>query len=99
VDKARKLIAMYAEKGIPKEKILIKIAATWQGIKAAEMLEKEGIRCNLTLLFSMEAQAVACAEAGVTLISPFVGRITDWHKKASGVKEYKSAEVKTFIPS
>lgn len=92
VEKARKLIKMYAEKGVSKDKILIKIAATWQGICAAKELELEGIRCNLTLLFSHEAQAVACAEANVTLISPFVGRITDWYKKESGVKGYAPAE-------
>jgi len=83
---------MYKEKGIDKSRILIKIAATWQGIKAAEQLEKEGIRCNLTLLFSQEAQAVACAEAGVTLISPFVGRITDWYKKSEGKSGYEPSE-------
>lgn len=81
--KARQLIAMYAEAGLDKERILIKIAATWEGIKAAENLEKEGINCNLTLLFSF-AQARACAEAGVYLISPFVGRILDWYKKSTG---------------
>lgn len=88
VEKARRLISMYAEKGVGKDRILIKIAATWQGIKAAEELEKEGIRCNLTLLFSKEAQAVACAEANVTLISPFVGRITDWYKKNDNKTSY-----------
>lgn len=81
--KARKLIGMYKKIGIEKERILIKIASTWEGIKAAEALEKEGIHCNLTLLFSF-AQAVACAEAGVTLISPFVGRIYDYYKKEKG---------------
>lgn len=80
VAKARKLIDMYQDAGIPREKILIKLASTWEGIRAAELLEKEGIHCNLTLLFSM-AQAVACAEAKVQLISPFVGRIYDWYKK------------------
>ncbi len=80
IEKARKLIALYAEKGIDKSRILIKIAATWEGIRAAEELEKEGINCNLTLLFSF-AQARACAEAGVFLISPFVGRIYDWYQK------------------
>lgn len=90
--KARRIIQMYAEKGIPKERILIKIAATWQGIKAAEILEKEGITCNLTLLFNLQGQAVACAEAGVTLISPFVGRITDWFKKNTGTKAYAPDE-------
>ncbi len=84
VDKARKLIALYEDAGISRERILIKIASTWEGIRAAEILEKEGIHCNLTLLFSL-IQAVACAEAGVTLISPFVGRILDWHKKDRGV--------------
>lgn len=80
IRKARELIALYAEQGIGKERVLIKLAATWQGIRAAEVLEKEGIRCNLTLLFSF-AQARACADAGVFLISPFVGRIYDWYKK------------------
>lgn len=78
--KARELIALYEEKGIGKDRVLIKLAATWQGIRAAEVLEKEGINCNLTLLFSF-AQARACADAGVFLISPFVGRIYDWYKK------------------
>lgn len=78
--KARELIALYEEKGISKDRVLIKLAATWQGIRAAEVLEKEGINCNLTLLFSF-AQARACADAGVFLISPFVGRICDWYKK------------------
>ncbi|WP_431223364.1 transaldolase [Serratia sp. L9] len=78
--KARELIALYTEQGVGKERVLIKLAATWQGIRAAEVLEKEGIRCNLTLLFSF-AQARACADAGVFLISPFVGRIYDWYKK------------------
>ena len=84
ISKAKELIAMYEENGIARERILIKIAATWEGIQAAEILEKEGIHCNLTLLFS-KAQAIACAEAGVRLISPFVGRILDWHKKQRGV--------------
>lgn len=91
VVKARKLIALYEAAGINKNRILIKIAATWQGIRAAEILEKEGINCNLTLLFS-EAQARACAEAGVYLISPFVGRILDWYKANSDKKEYAPAE-------
>src|SRR6202008_2835237 len=86
VAKARKLISLYEKKGISRERILIKIASTWEGIQAAAMLEKEGIHCNLTLLFSF-AQAVACAEAGVTLISPFVGRIYDWYKKERGGAE------------
>jgi len=84
--KARRLMALYAEAGIGPERVLIKIAATWEGIRAAEQLEREGIHCNLTLLFSF-AQAVACAEAGVTLISPFVGRIYDWHKAARKVED------------
>jgi transaldolase len=79
VAKAREIIALYEKAGIGKDRVLIKIASTWEGIKAAEQLEKDGIHCNLTLLFSF-AQAVACAEAGITLISPFVGRILDWHK-------------------
>jgi transaldolase len=83
IAKARKLISLYKGKGVAHERILIKIASTWEGIRAAELLEKEGIHCNLTLLFSF-AQAVACAEAGVTLISPFVGRIYDWYKKEHG---------------
>jgi len=86
VAKARRLILLYENKGVARERVLIKIASTWEGIKAAELLEKEGVRCNLTLLFSF-AQAVACAEAEVTLISPFVGRIYDWYKKEGGGKE------------
>jgi transaldolase len=81
--KARKLIGMYEKAGIGRERILIKLASTWEGIRAAKQLEREGIHCNLTLLFSF-AQAVACAEAGVTLVSPFVGRIYDWYKKERG---------------
>ncbi|OOF49307.1 transaldolase [Rodentibacter trehalosifermentans] len=91
VEKARKLIALYNAAGISNDRILIKIASTWQGIRAAEILEKEGINCNLTLLFS-EAQARACAEAGVYLISPFVGRILDWYKANSDKKDYAPAE-------
>lgn len=91
VEKARKLIALYNSAGISNDRILIKIASTWQGIRAAEILEKEGINCNLTLLFS-EAQARACAEAGVYLISPFVGRILDWYKANTDKKEYAPAE-------
>lgn len=83
ITKARKLISLYEANGISRERVLIKTASTWEGIRAAERLEREGIHCNLTLLFSF-AQAVACAEAGVTLISPFVGRIYDWHKKERG---------------
>jgi transaldolase len=91
ITKAHKLIAMYNEAGISNERILIKLASTWEGIKAAEQLEKEGINCNLTLLFSF-AQARACAEAGVYLISPFVGRILDWYKKDTGRTDYASDE-------
>ena len=91
VEKARKLISLYNAAGISNDRILIKIASTWQGIRAAEILEKEGINCNLTLLFS-EAQARACAEAGVYLISPFVGRILDWYKANTDKKEYAPAE-------
>jgi transaldolase len=83
LSKARDLIEAYEKKGIARDRILIKLASTWEGIKAAEILQREGIDCNLTLLFSM-AQAKACADAGVFLISPFVGRITDWHSKQSG---------------
>jgi transaldolase len=83
IERARKLIALYKEADIDKNRVLIKIASTWEGIKAAEVLEKEGINCNLTLLFGF-CQAVACAEAGAFLISPFVGRILDWYKKAEG---------------
>ena len=89
--KARKLIGMYESSGITRERILIKVAATWEGIRAAEVLEKEGIRCNLTLLFS-KVQAVACAEAGIQLISPFVGRIYDWYKKYRGVDHIEATE-------
>jgi transaldolase len=85
VQKARHLIGLYEKNGTARERILIKVGSTWEGIRAAERLEREGIHCNLTLLFSF-AQAVACAEAGVTLISPFVGRIYDWHKKARGAE-------------
>ncbi|MFM2079954.1 MAG: hypothetical protein RLZZ124_680, partial [Cyanobacteriota bacterium] len=91
ITKARKLIGLYRQAGISRDRVLIKIASTWEGIRAAEVLEKEGIHCNLTLLFSF-AQAVAAAEAGVTLISPFVGRILDWHLKNSGRDSYPGAE-------
>jgi transaldolase len=87
---AREIIGLYESAGIKRERILIKIASTWEGIRAAEALEKEGIHCNLTLLFGLH-QAIACAEAGVTLISPFVGRILDWYKKDTG-KDYKGAD-------
>ena len=91
VAKARKLIALYGQAGIDPERVLIKIASTWEGIRAAEQLEREGIHCNLTLLFSF-TQAVAAAEAGVTLISPFVGRILDWYKKSTGRDSYPGPE-------
>jgi transaldolase len=90
INKGRQLIALYEQKGIPRERILIKIASTWEGIKAAEQLQTEGINCNLTLLFSF-AQAVACAEANIKLVSPFVGRIYDWYKASTG-KEYTGAD-------
>lgn len=91
VEKARRIMALYNQAGVSNDRILIKIASTWQGIRAAEILEKEGINCNLTLLFS-EAQARACAEAGVYLISPFVGRILDWYKANSDKKEFAPHE-------
>jgi len=90
IAKARLLMALYAANGIGKDRVLIKLASTWEGVRAAKVLEAEGIHCNMTLLFSM-AQAVACAEAGATLISPFVGRITDWYKAKTGTKEYEPA--------
>lgn len=88
IEKAKKFIKSYEEAGISKERILIKLSSTWEGIEAAKVLEKEGIHCNMTLLFAF-AQAVACAEAGVTLISPFVGRIFDWYVKNTGQKEFQ----------
>lgn len=91
LDKARYLIKQYEAAGIGKDRVLIKLAATWEGIRAAEVLEKEGIHCNLTLNFGMH-QAIACAEAGVRLISPFVGRILDWYKKDTGRDSYPPAE-------
>ena len=91
IAKARRLVALYADAGISKERILIKLASTWEGIRAAEVLEKEGINCNLTLLFSF-AQARACAEAGAYLISPFVGRILDWYKNNTDKKDYTAEE-------
>ena len=87
VARAHAILADYAERGVPRDRILIKLASTWEGIRAAEILQDEGTNCNLTLLFSM-AQAVACADAGAYLISPFVGRITDWYKKNEGVEGY-----------
>jgi transaldolase len=91
MNKARALIAQYEAAGVPRERVLIKVASTWEGIRAAEILEREGIHCNLTLLFGLH-QAIACAEAQVTLISPFVGRILDWHKKKSGRDSYPAPE-------
>jgi transaldolase len=91
MQKARRLISLYEADGIDRQRVLIKIASTWEGIRAAAQLEKEGIHCNLTLLFGFP-QAVACAEAGVTLISPFVGRIHDWYCKDRGVKEIPASE-------
>lgn len=90
VAKGRELIALYEAAGIDRKRVLIKIASTWEGIRAAEILEREGIHCNLTLLFSL-CQAIACAEAGVKLISPFVGRIYDWYKKSTGT-DYTGAD-------
>src|SRR5256714_3870272 len=90
IDKAHRFIALYQQKGIGRERVLIKIASTWEGIRAAEVLQKEGINCNMTLLFSLP-QAIACAEARARLISPFVGRILDWFKKQTG-KDYAPAE-------
>jgi len=87
--KARKLARLYQQEGIGNDRVLIKIAATWEGIRAAEVLEREGIHCNLTLLFGFE-QAVACAEAGVFLISPFVGRILDWYQASGAIREYNA---------
>lgn len=87
VARAHQIIEAYAKRGVGKERVLIKLAATWEGIQAARILQKEGIDCNLTLIFCLE-QAVACADADAHLISPFVGRITDWNKAASGVESY-----------
>lgn len=91
VTRAREIISGYQQRGVGKEKILIKLASTWEGIRAAEVLQAEGIDCNLTLLFS-RVQAIACADAGAYLISPFVGRITDWYKKAEGRDTYAPEE-------
>ena len=90
IEQGRGIIALYAKEGIGRERILIKIASTWEGFRAAEVLEKEGIHCNLTLLFGLH-QAIAAADAGVTLVSPFVGRILDWYKKDTG-KDYQGAD-------
>lgn len=91
IDKAHQLIKLYEDAGIDRKRILIKLASTWEGARAAEVLEKEGIHCNMTLMFSL-AQAIECAEVGATLISPFVGRILDWNKKFYGVDSYPPAE-------
>jgi transaldolase len=91
IEKARRLIDLYEEIGVDRSRVLIKVASTWEGIRAAEILEKEAINCNLTLLFGF-AQAAACADAGVTLISPFVGRILDWYLKATGRASYAPSE-------
>ncbi len=91
ITKGREIIAQYEAKGVSKDRVLIKIASTWEGIQAAAVLEKEGIHCNLTLLFGLH-QAIACAENGITLISPFVGRILDWYKKDTGRDSYPAAE-------
>ena len=95
--RARAIIALYQAAGVPRERVLIKIAATWEGIQAAAQLEREGIHCNLTLLFAF-CQAVACGDAGVTLISPFVGRIYDWHKKAGGAAWIEAANAGAMDP-
>jgi transaldolase len=91
IAKAREIVAAYEALGVGRERVLIKIASTWEGIRAADELEREGIHCNLTLLFGLH-QAIACAEAGVTLVSPFVGRILDWHRKKTGRDSYPPAE-------
>ena len=90
IEQAREIIAQYDDAGISRDRVLIKIASTWEGIRAAEVLENEGIHCNLTLLFGLH-QAIAAADAGVTLVSPFVGRILDWYKKNTG-KDYQGAD-------
>jgi transaldolase len=91
IEKGRYLISLYEAQGVSRERILIKVASTWEGIKAAETLTKDGINCNLTLLFGLH-QAIACADAGVRLVSPFVGRILDWYKKSTGKESYPPAE-------
>jgi len=98
IEKARRIIELYKEVGVDKSRILVKTAATWEGIQAAEVLEKEGITCNLTLIFSL-AQAIACGDTNCTLISPFVGRIMDWNKKADGVDGYKPASADPGVQS
>ena len=97
VQRARSIIALYEAAGVPRERVLIKVAATWEGIQAAAQLERVGIHCNLTLLFAF-CQAVACGDAGVTLISPFVGRIYDWHKKTSGAAWIEAANAGAMDP-
>lgn len=97
VARARKIIAMYEAEGIERDRVLIKIASTWEGIRAAEILQRDNIRCNMTLLFSL-VQAAACAEAGAQLISPFVGRIYDWYKKAAGAQWDEAANAGTNDP-
>ncbi|MGM0564458.1 MAG: transaldolase [Pseudomonadota bacterium] len=91
VDRALQIVERYQRAGVDTDRLLIKLASTWEGIRAAELLERQGIHCNMTLLFGMP-QALACADAGITLISPFVGRITDWHKARDGVDGYPAAE-------
>jgi len=91
IEKAQRFISLYEKAGVKRDRILIKLAATWEGIRAAQRLEREGIHCNMTLLFSF-AQAIACADAGVTLISPFVGRIYDWHKQQRKVEDIETSE-------
>src|SRR5512139_1954133 len=91
IAKAHHIIGLYEKAGVPRSRVLIKVASTWEGIQAAAQLEKEGIHCNLTLLFGLH-QAIACAENGITLISPFVGRILDWYKKDTGIAHYEPAE-------
>ena len=97
VERARAIMALYAAAGIPRERVLIKIASTWEGIQAARVLQSEGVRCNMTLLFSLE-QAIACAEARVQLISPFVGRIYDWYKKNQGAAWDEAANAGSADP-
>jgi len=97
VERARAIMALYAAAGIPRERVLIKIASTWEGIQAARVLQSEGVRCNMTLLFSLE-QAIACAEARVQLISPFVGRIYDWYKKSQGTAWDEAANAGSADP-
>ena len=92
VARAHRIVGLYEAAGVSRERVLVKVASTWEGIRAAERLERDGIRCNLTLLFSF-AQAVACADAGVTLISPFVGRIYDWQDRKSACRERVSSPV------